>query len=100
VLRRFVIVVAAALVVIGAWLCLAGFRVAGGQALGIGLVVLVGVLIESWRYRKAPRPDANWQPTEERFVDSATGKRVEVMYDAQTGERRYVTEEDKSAKSR
>jgi hypothetical protein len=99
-LRTLVLAGAAALVAVGAWLCLAGVWVPGVQLLGVGLVLLVGVLIESWRYRKEPRPGAKWEPTGERFVDPATGKQVEVLYDARTGERRYVTEEDGGAQGR
>jgi len=92
-LRRVVTWVAAALALAGALLCLAGIPAPGVQLLVLGLIVLVGVLVESWRYRKEPRPDADWQPTEERFVDPATGKRVQVLYDPKTGERRYQSEE-------
>jgi len=55
-------------------------------------VLLVGLLIERWRYKplagRAPGPD--WQATGERFVDPETGKVVTVYFHPTTGERRYI----------
>jgi hypothetical protein len=55
-------------------------------------VLLVGLLIEHWRYKplngRAPGPD--WQATGERFVDPETGKMVTVYFHPGTGERRYI----------
>jgi len=34
--------------------------------------------------------DANWRPTNERFLDEATGRPITVWFNATTGERRYV----------
>jgi hypothetical protein len=52
--------------------------------------VLVSIVFER-RYRNNQRPpQGRWQPTGERFSDPTTGKEVEVFYDPQSGERRYV----------
>lgn len=56
-----------------------------------GLMLLACVLFERWRYRNPSAHDGgNWQPTGEQFIDPATGQPMEVEYDADTGERRYV----------
>jgi hypothetical protein len=56
------------------------------------LVLIVGLLIERWRYQplaeRSPGPD--WTATDERFVDPETGKLVTVYYHPASGERRYV----------
>jgi hypothetical protein len=55
-------------------------------------VLLVGLLIERWRYQRLPSrpPGPEWQMTGERFVDPETGKLVTVYFRPTTGERRYV----------
>lgn len=98
-LRRAVTVAAIALVAIGAFLCLSGVPAPGVQLLGLGGVVLVGMAIERWRYRTAPRPGGDWQPTGERFVDPESGRTVEVLYDPKTGERHYRSVGDRGAGS-
>ena len=67
----------------------------GPAAIGLAgwaLVLIVGLLIERWRYQplaeRSPGPD--WTATDERFVDPETGKLVTVYYHPPTGERRYV----------
>ncbi len=67
----------------------------GPAAIGLAgwaLVLIVGLLIERWRYKplteRAPGPD--WTATDERFVDPETGKVVTVYFHAASGERRYV----------
>lgn len=56
-----------------------------------GAVVLVCVLFERWRYRKSSHAtQANWQSTGEQFIDPETGQAVQVLYDPETGERRYT----------
>jgi hypothetical protein len=56
-------------------------------------ILLVGLLIERWRYQKlsAASPGPDWQRTDERFVDPETGKVVTVYFHPPTGERRYIT---------
>jgi hypothetical protein len=90
-LRTVVIAVAAILMCAGIVLIACGVHVPGWQALVIGVIVLIGTLFERWRYRRieAP-PEGQWQRTGERFIDPSSGDPVEVMFDARTGERRYV----------
>jgi hypothetical protein len=56
-------------------------------------LLLVGLLIERWRYKRltSSRPGPDWQVTDERFVDPETGKLVTVYFHPATGERRYVS---------
>ena len=75
----------------GAVLLLVGITFPGVQALVVGGVIVVGILFER-RYRnngQRSAPGGRWQPTGERFSDPTTGKDVEVLYDPQSGERRY-----------
>jgi hypothetical protein len=59
---------------------------------GWGLLLLIGLLIERWRYKplgeRKPGPD--WTATGERFIDPETGKLVAVYFHPASGERRYV----------
>ena len=90
---RAVLLLIAGLFVAGGILCglLGVFPAAIGLA-GWGLILLIGVAIERWRYKplagRSPGPD--WTATDERFVDPETGKLVRVYYHATSGERRYV----------
>ena len=89
----------------GVLLLIAGLLLAGGGALAMlgavpaavgltawGLILIVGLVIERWRYKplaeRSPGPD--WTATDERFVDPETGKLVTVYFHAASGERRYV----------
>jgi hypothetical protein len=75
-------------------LALAGLRCfpAAGMLALWAVVLLVGLLIERWRYKplagRPPGPD--WQATDERFVDPETGRLVTVYFHPATGERRYI----------
>jgi hypothetical protein len=91
VLRTGVLVFACALTVWGAFLCLKGAAGFGGvPALVSGVVLLVGTLFERWRYNnRNASAEGNWQVTGERFVDPESGLEVEVLYDPDSGERRY-----------
>lgn len=89
-LRTIVLLLAGIVAAAGAVLLLLGVTLPGIQALVVGGVILVGILFER-RYRNNTRtPGGRWQPTGERFSDPTTGKDVEVFYDPQSGERRYV----------
>lgn len=61
-------------------------------------VVVVGVLgaVLGWdRYRTSRKAGADagaFEPTDEVFIDPATGRRTRVWYDATTGEREYRPE--------
>ncbi len=92
---------ASVLSILGALLILAGAIVAvvGGvfalfvpQLVIGGLLLLIGLAIERWRYKPivTRRPDARWSDTGERFVDPETGKLTAVYFDAASGERHYI----------
>jgi len=69
----------------------------GWQITTWGAVLLVAVLGERWRYQKAHgAPIGEWEKTNEEFIDPETGKRTQVFYLPQTGERRYVQVDDAS----
>jgi hypothetical protein len=90
-LRTAVLAFATLLAGIGFYLLLEGITRPGVQALGVGVVIILGTLFERWRYSHNDRRlDARWQSTGERFADPVTGKNVEVFYDPASGERRYV----------
>jgi hypothetical protein len=91
---RAVLFAAGGVLVAGAGL-LAAFGCAPGVSLRVGvpgLVLLLGLLVERWRYKPltAGRPGPDWVPTRERFVDPESGKLVTVFYQPSTGERRYI----------
>jgi hypothetical protein len=104
------------LLAVGALMIVAGFAVllVGGAGPGLWLVVSGGVLmvvavLERTRYRSEAAERGNepagpgggetpgvveprFRPTDEVFVDPTTGRRMRVLLDARTGERRYVAE--------
>ena len=90
-LRAAVLVFACLAIAIGAGLCAKGAAAFGGiQTLAGGAILLVGTLFERWRYKnRNASATRNWQVTGERFVDPETGRNVEVLYDPDSGERRY-----------
>jgi hypothetical protein len=56
-----------------------------------GLLLIVGIMIERWRYKSIveERPKSNWTDTGERFIDPETEKLTGVYLDP-SGERHYV----------
>ncbi|MFL6606374.1 MAG: hypothetical protein ACJ8R9_34305 [Steroidobacteraceae bacterium] len=89
-LRTAVLIFGFLVLALGAYLCAKGVGVGGVQTLVGGTVIVLATLFERWRYKnKNAAVDGDWQPTGERFVDPGTGKNVEVLYDPQSGERRY-----------
>ena len=92
-MMRTIVFIIGGLLAAGA-LALAALRCfpAAGMLAVWAAVLLVGLLIERWRYTRlttvAPGPD--WQATDERFVDPETGKLVTVYFHPSTGERRYI----------
>ncbi len=87
--------------VLGALLVLAGIAMAiiGSvfvifipQLVGGGLLLLIGLAIERWRYKPIlhGRPEADWTDTGERFVDPETNALTAVYLDAASGERHYI----------
>jgi hypothetical protein len=108
------------LVVLGAILVIGGLAaVTGGPAVAptgiwavfVGLVMIVGAIVERVRYRSdaaerilAPHGpgggeptgqpiDPRFRPTDERFEDPTTRLRMRVWADPTSGERRYVSED-------
>jgi hypothetical protein len=80
----------AAVLIFGCLCITTGFLHGGVQTLVGGSVLVLGTLFERWRYHnRNASADGDWQLTGERFVDPSTGKNVEVLYDARSGERRY-----------
>ena len=94
-LRSALLLIAAACIAAGILVWALGGAGHGLGALIFGVVLLFGILFERWRYRSAPRADARWQKTGERFSDPQTGRVVEVFYDPQSGERRYLEADGK-----
>ena len=89
-LRTLLLIVAVLLIAAGLLVAVlgGGFRALG--ALLFGIVLLLGIVFERWRYRAEPPPDARWQKSSERFTDPHTGQVIDVFYDPQSGERHYV----------
>lgn len=90
-LRAFVLLIAAALIVCGLILLVSSRTIwpAGAELLGIGVLFAVGVLFERHYRTRVDTNRGTWQKTGERFVDPTSGKLVEVRYNPQTGERDY-----------
>lgn len=62
-----------------------------------GVVILLAVALERWRYQKNAGPmTGDWEATDERFVDSESGQVMQVMYQPSTGERRYIPAQEKA----
>jgi hypothetical protein len=87
-LRMGMLVFSVVLAGTGLMLLMAGF---GWQVLVLGTIILIAVLGENWRYRRIENPlNGRWQRTGERFVDPGSGQTVEVLYNPESGERRYA----------
>jgi hypothetical protein len=69
-----------------------GWFVVLPQLLVGGLLLVVGLAIERWRYKplQAERPDPRWLDTGERFVDPESGALVAVYHDPADGGRHYI----------
>jgi hypothetical protein len=89
-----VLYVAGGLLLLGALIAaLTGLMVALlPQLLFGGLLLVVGLAIERWRYKPLLRtgPDPRWKDTGERFVDPGSGQLTAVYFDPMGGERHYV----------
>ncbi|MBE1162485.1 hypothetical protein [Dyella acidiphila] len=64
-----------------------------------GLLLVVGLAIERWRYKPLLRsgPDPAWQDTGERFVDPGSGELTAVYFDPQRGERHYIVVDEQAS---
>jgi hypothetical protein len=62
-----------------------------------GLMLVVGLAIERWRYKPLLRtlPDPRWKDTGERFVDPGSGQLTAVYFDPQGGERHYIVVDER-----
>ena len=90
-LRVLVFCCGAALIVIGIWLGLAEqIWIGGAWVAFFGALIVFGLFFEP-RYR-ARKKSESAQPTGERFIDPTTGRRTQVFYDPDTGERSYQPE--------
>ena len=65
---------------------------AGWGALVLGLVLVLGTVLEQVRYKPVEKtqPGPGWERTSERFIDEESGKMVTVYVRPETGERMYV----------
>lgn len=89
-LRTAVLIFGCLVLALGAYLCTKGVASGAIQVLVGGAILVLGTLFERWRYNNRNASfDGDWQSTGERFVDPATGKDMEVLYDPRSGERRY-----------
>ncbi|MBV8665114.1 MAG: hypothetical protein JO269_01395 [Burkholderiaceae bacterium] len=85
-----------ALLVFAALLSVAGlFCLSSGYGHGLpmtvwGVILLLAVLFERWRYQQSHNANGAWQETGERFIDPESGRLTKVLYDPHSGERRYV----------
>jgi hypothetical protein len=108
---RVVVGVVGGLMLIGGLALIVGGSVAGLGGIWLvigGTVLLIGVIVETSRYRSqaaeqaklSPGPgggetgplEPRFRPTDEIFVDPTSSRRMRVYVDARTGERRYVAE--------
>jgi hypothetical protein len=111
---RLFLVIVGAILVVGGLAGIAADRAAapaGVWGVVVGLVLIVASIIERVRYRSdeaertsAPHGpgggepidqpiDPRFRPTEERFEDPTTRRRMRVYADPTSGERRYVAED-------
>ncbi|MDA8430597.1 MAG: hypothetical protein M0T70_15190 [Geobacteraceae bacterium] len=90
-LQNGVLLLAAMLLAAGVVLLWQGTQNTGWHLVIWGLVVLIAIICERWRYRNLNQPVAgNWQRTGERFEDPETGQIVEVLFNPESGERHYA----------
>ena len=108
---RIVLLIGGALLVLGG-LALIGVglptAITGLYFVAGGGVLMLAAVLERTRYRSEaaerandpPGPgggepqaaEARFRPTDEVFIDPTTGRRMRVLLDARTGERRYIAE--------
>lgn len=89
-LRRVLLGIGIAGLLLALGLLTVGLTLPGIQLLVTFGILTAAVAFERWRYnRSVNRTRAGWQPTGERFVDPGTGELTEVYYNPETGERDY-----------
>ncbi len=91
VVRGVAVVLAAACFLGACAAVLSGAAFLAPQPAVLGLVIVIGVAFERWRYKPpVTGVTANFVATPERFIDTDTGRPVQVFVDPNSGERRYV----------
>jgi hypothetical protein len=99
-LRKMLLGIGVLLLLLAAGLgALAGWRMI--PAAVAGAVLVLAVLFERYIYKpiQTDAPGAGWDKTGEKFGDPRTGRNVTVWFNARTGERRYVADQDAGASS-
>jgi hypothetical protein len=90
-LRTALLVASAGASLVGLVLCLVRVPVPGIQLLVFGVITLLALSFERWRYRtRTGGAVGAWQRTGERFEDPETGRILDVEYNPESGERRYI----------
>jgi len=87
-LRTALLIAVTVIILCGGAAALSGIPEAGPPLLW-ALALLVCIYFERWTYTKPPVDGPQWQKTGEQFIDPASGQAMEVLYNAQTGERQY-----------
>ena len=89
-LRKLVLIASVIFILTG----LIGFKQQNPRLIPLlpwGVVILIAVGFERWRYSRSDLPNEDqWETTGERFIDPGNGKLVVVYHCNSTGERRYV----------
>jgi hypothetical protein len=88
---------------VGVLMLVAGIIIAGASLPGalwlliVGGVITAGTLLERVIYKPLLRgsPGPGWIKTAERFIDPDTGRPVDVFYNPTSGERQYVSQDEK-----
>jgi hypothetical protein len=88
---------------VGVLMLAAGIIIAGASLPGAlwlliaGGVITAGTLLERVIYKPLLRgsPGPGWVKTAERFIDPDTGRPVDVFYNPASGERQYVSQDEK-----
>jgi hypothetical protein len=96
VLRGAVLAFGVQLLFVGVGLIGIGFAGAWWLALAGGAIT-AGTLLERAIYKplRSERPGVGWVKTAERFIDPDTGRAVDVFYNPTSGERQYVSQDQK-----
>jgi hypothetical protein len=90
-LRKVLLILGLALLVIGLVISIRNGFYGGMHFLVWGAILIIAVVFETWRYRRIEHlKGGQWQRTGESFQDPETGEPVDVLYDPASGERRYV----------
>jgi hypothetical protein len=91
-LRPVLLACGGLLVAGGALACVLTATPAGVSAIVLGLVIVIGLLVERRGYKPIQDqvPGSDWQNTGETFLDPGSGVQVAVYFQPSTGQRAYV----------